>query len=129
MKLARIGVLAVVAFALTACSTQTKYERLAHRITQAVMANDVADVAALFSRHAHITRMVVAQYAAELNGLGKLRSVTETYPCDTRQGWHCFNVVFDTRIYREHMRVNPDGKITDWYYHIATTPLPTPEPT
>ena len=71
--------------------------------------------------------MTVAQYAFELDAQGALRHVVQTHPCDPG-GWMCFNAVFEKRIFREHMRVNDQGLITDWFYHVATTAAPTPQP-
>lgn len=126
MKLARGFAIVGMALLVAGCTFENKNERLAHRITSAVMANDVAGVAALFSPKAHITRMTVAQYSYELNAQGHLRSIVQTHPCDARGGWLCFDAVFDKRIYREHMRVNKNGLITDWFYHVATTASPGP---
>jgi len=127
VRLTRSMLAAVAIVMLAACSFESKNEQLAHRITSAVMADDMSGVQALFTPDTKITRIEVVEYSGELNGQGKLHSIVETHPCDP--GWHCFNAVFANRIYREHMRLNAKGQITDWFFHVATTPTPSPDPT
>ena len=105
---------------LTACSFQNRYEKEADRLTHAVMQNDLAPVQGDIAPGIHITRVQVAQWSDELSEQGKLKSVKET-TTNCSPGWHCFNVAFDKRDYWEGLRLDENGKVVDWRFHMAQT--------
>ncbi|MBV8491823.1 MAG: hypothetical protein JO199_14950 [Candidatus Eremiobacteraeota bacterium] len=112
-------VLAVVAVAaLAACSFQNSYEREADRITQAMMANDVRPVEGDLAPSVHLTRVQVAEASDELSAQGKLLSVKET-TVNCPAGVHCFDVKFEKRTYLERLRLDENGKVVGWSYHVA----------
>lgn len=113
--------LAVVATAviLSACSFESKNERLADEITKAVMANDMSPVMKDLSpgTDKKLTRSMVANWADELTQQGKLQSVKENPTCDP--GWHCFDVQFEKHKYHEWMALDENSKVREWKFHIA----------
>jgi hypothetical protein len=110
-------VLAFAAAALAGCSFQNRNEREAQRITQAVMANDLRPVQNDIASGATITRVQVAQWSDELNAQGKLLSLKEN-AANCSPGWHCFVVKFQKRTYVEHMRLDENGKVVNWNFHM-----------
>jgi len=118
VRFTRLLVALGVAASLCACSFQNKYEREADRLTHAAMNNDLSPVAGDIAKGINISRVKVAEWADELSAQGKLESVKEvTENC--APGWHCFNVKFEKRDYVERMRLNEDGKVVDWQFHMA----------
>jgi len=114
----RALLLATAAIGLASCSFQNKNEREADRITHAVMANDLKPVQDDIAKGITITRVRVAEWSDELNAQGKLQSVKET-SADCSPGWHCFDVKFEKREYVERMRLDENGKVVDWTFHMA----------
>lgn len=113
------GVAILIAAAILAgCSFQNRNEREAERITRAVVANDLKPVQGEIAKGVAITRVQVAEWSDELNGQGKLLSVKET-TADCSPGWHCFNVKFEKRDYVERMRLDENGKVVNWNFHMA----------
>jgi hypothetical protein len=110
--------IAVAASVLTACSFENKYEKEADRITQAMIANDLRPVQDDLAPGVQITRVQVAQASDELNAQGKLLSVKET-TVNCPAGIHCFDVKFEKRAYVERLRLDDNGKVVGWTYHIA----------
>ena len=118
MRIARILALATAAAMLAGCSFQNKYEREADGITRAVMNNDLKPVQGDIAPGIGITRVQVAQWSDELSAQGKLLSLKETTAgCDA--GWHCFDVKFEKRGYVERMRLDENGKVVNWQFHMA----------
>jgi hypothetical protein len=110
---------AVLAIALlTACSFQNKYEREAEKITRAAMNNDFGPVQNDLAKGTHITRVQIAEWSDELSAQGALHSVKETTE-KCPPGVHCFNVKFDKHDYVETMRLNEEGKVVDWHFHMV----------
>lgn len=108
---------ASVALVLAGCSFQNKYEREADKITHAVIANDLAPVKNDLSPGTNIRRVQVAAWSDELNAQGKLISIKERQNCDP--GWHCFDAKFEKHAYTERMRLDENGKVTNWSFHMA----------
>ena len=117
MKLRGSVLLACVAMVLAGCAGQNKYERQADQITQAVVNNDLRPVQNDLAPGIKISRVQVAEWSDELSAQGKLESVKESKDC--APGWHCFNVKFEKRNYVERMRLDENGKVTNWAFHAA----------
>ena len=112
-------VFAALAIALlTACSFQNKYEREAEKLTRAAMNNDFGPVQNDLAKGTHITRVQVAEWSDELSGQGALKSLKETTE-NCQPGVHCFAVKFDKHDYVETMRLNEEGKVVDWHFHMV----------
>ena len=111
--------IAVLALALlAACSFQNRYEREAEKLTRAAMNNDFGPVQNDLAKGTHITRVQIAEWADELSEQGALQSVKETTDgCPA--GVHCFNVKFEKHAYLETMRLNEEGKVVDWHFHMV----------
>jgi len=109
---------AMLLLLLTACSFQNRYEREAEKMTRAVMNNDLGPVRNDVAKGVHITRVQVAQWSDELSEQGALRSVKET-TAGCAPGWHCFDVKFDKHDYVERMRLDEEGKVVDWQFHMV----------
>lgn len=108
---------ASVALVLAGCSFQNKNEREADKITHAVINNDLGPVKNDLSPGTQITRVKVAAWSDELNAQGKYLSIKEAKTCDP--GWHCFDVKFEKHAYTERMRLDENGKVTNWSFHMA----------
>ena len=112
-------VLAVAtAVAVAGCSFQNRNEREAEKITNAVIANDLRPVQNEIAKGIDITRVQVAEWSDELNSQGKLLSVKETTE-NCKPGWHCFVVKFQKRTYVERMRLDENGKVSNWNFHMT----------
>ena len=121
MKIIRL-VAVFAAAGLAACSLQNKYEREADDITRAVMNNDLRPVSGQIAPGVNIPRVKIAEWSDELNAQGKLVSLKEvTTNCDP--GWHCFEVKFEKHAYLEHMRLDESGKVVNWNFKMAQTPM------
>ncbi|MGC1381379.1 MAG: hypothetical protein WA814_10215 [Candidatus Baltobacteraceae bacterium] len=118
MKALRVLFAVAGVAALAGCSFQNRNEREADRVTRAVMDNDMKPVAGDLAKGVSITRVQVAEWSDELNGQGKLISVKER-PENCAAGWHCFDVKFAKRAYVERMRLDENGKIVNWNFHVA----------
>ena len=118
MKQALPFVAALFFVALTACSFQNRYEREAEKLTRAAMNNDFGPVQNDIAKDTHITRVQVAEWSDELSEQGALRSVKETTD-NCSPGVHCFAVKFDKHDYFETMRLNEEGKVVDWHFHMV----------
>ena len=81
------------------------------------MANDLRPVQDDIAKGVTITRVQVAQWSDELNAQGKLLSVKET-TANCSPGWHCFDTKFQKRTYVEHMRLDENGKVVNWNFHM-----------
>lgn len=116
----RFQIAAAVAAALliAACSFQNRNEREAQRITKSVIANDLRPVQNDIGKGISITRVQVAEWSDELNAQGKLLSLKET-TAGCEPGWHCFVVKFQKHTYLERMRLDENGKVVNWNFHMA----------
>ena len=112
---------AAIALALlAACSFQNRNEREAEKLTRAAMNNDFGPVQSDIAKGTHITRVQIAEWSDELSEQGALKSVKETTE-GCSPGVHCFNVSFDKHDYFETMRLNEEGKVVDWHFHMVQT--------
>jgi hypothetical protein len=111
------SLLVCTALLLGGCSFENKYEKEADKITRAVMANDLTPVKNDIAPGISISRVKIAEYSDELNAQGKLESIKETTPCDP--GAHCFTVKFEKRTYLEQLKMDDQGKVTDWHFKPA----------
>lgn len=109
---------ALLCVVLVGCSFQNRYEREAEKLTRAAMSNDFGPVQDDLAKGTHITRVQIAEWSDELSEQGALRSVKETTDgCSS--GEHCFKVKFDKHDYVETMRLNEEGKVVDWHFHMV----------
>ena len=115
MKRSLAASVLLAAVLLAGCSFQNKYESEAQKITEAVIANNLAPVQDDLAKGISINRVQIAEWSDELSAQGKLLSVKETTPCDP--GVHCFAVKFEKRAYEEKMALDEDGKVTHWMFH------------
>ena len=118
MRIVIRALAAAAALILVGCAFQNRNEREAERITRAVLANDLKPVDGDIAKGISITRVQVAEWSDELNAQGKLVSVKET-PTNCEPGWHCFNVKFQKRDYVERMRLDENGKVVSWNFHMV----------
>ncbi len=125
MKKSTLVALAL-ALAVTACSFQNADEKEAQKITEAVMANNLAPVKDDVSAGVNITRVQVAEWSDELGQQGKLKSLKENPSCSP--GVHCFDVVFEKHNYTERMQRDEKGKILKWSFHMVDPSAPTTAP-
>ena len=114
----RVVIALAAALAVAACSFQNRNEREAEKITNAVIANDLRPVQNDIAKGINITRVQIAEWSDELNAQGKLLSVKET-TANCTPGWHCFVVKFQKHTYVERMRLDENGKVAKWNYHMA----------
>lgn len=117
MKATRCLAILTALALLAGCSFQNRNEREADRITRAVVANDFKPVDNDVAKGITITRVQIAQWSDELNAQGKLLSVKET-TASCAPGWHCFDVKFEKHEYIEHMRLDENGKVAGWNFHM-----------
>jgi hypothetical protein len=110
-------ILAVVA--LTACGGENANEKLADRVTQAIVNNDMKPVEKDFNAltRPKLTRGAVGRLSDQLNGLGKFQRTHETTPKDQTGGKHTFDAVFDKATWHEDLTLDEDGKIAAFYVH------------
>ena len=81
------------------------------------MANDLRPVQDDIAKGVTISSVQVAQWSDELNSQGKLLSIKET-TANCAPGWHCFDTKFQKRTYVEHMRLDENGKVVNWNFHM-----------
>ena len=117
MKIRAVLATALIGLVLTGCSFQNKYEREADKITHAVIDNNLAPVKNDIAPGTQITRVKVAAWSDELNQQGKYMSLAESKTCDP--GWHCFDLKFEKHNYTERMRLDENGKVTNWSFHMV----------
>lgn len=115
-------VLALAALSIAGCAGQNRDEREADKITRAVIANNMEPVMGDLDPaiKGQVTRVRVAELSDELNAQGPYQGLKETSAtwCDTT-AYHCFDVKFANRAYREKMKVGSDGKVQFWWIHAA----------
>jgi outer membrane murein-binding lipoprotein Lpp len=114
-----VAIAAAVATALllSACSFESKDEKLADSVTRAIMNNNLAPVQDQIEKGVDVPRIKIAAWADELDAQGKLLSVKEVTPCDP--GVHCFTVKFEKHTYDEKLALDENGKITHFNFHMA----------
>ncbi|MBV8728105.1 MAG: hypothetical protein JO233_09980 [Candidatus Eremiobacteraeota bacterium] len=112
------------------CSTKNRYEREADKITQAVIANNMAPVFGDFDSQAQATirRVAVARLADELNGQGKYQGVQEIQVQNEPPATHTFNAKFEKHTYTEIMTLDDNGKVRTWNIHMQYLPSASPTP-
>jgi hypothetical protein len=107
---------------MAGCAGQNANEREADKITRAVINNNMSPVMGDLDPYikGQVTRVRVAELSDELNQQGAYQGLTETKAtwCDTTI-YHCFDVKFANRAYREKMKVGSDGKVQYWWIHAA----------
>lgn len=99
------------------CSFENRNEREADRITRAVIADDFNPIEKDLAKGITITRVQIAEWSDELNAQGKLLAVKET-SANCAPGWHCFDVKFEKAEYLERMRLDENGKVVAWNFHM-----------
>ncbi|MEO6912673.1 MAG: hypothetical protein ABI182_01455 [Candidatus Baltobacteraceae bacterium] len=122
MRLRSLLVLGLSAVVLAGCSFQNKYEKEADKLTRAVIANNMQPVQDDFTPAvAHqITRVKVAELSDELADQGTYQGLKENTQGCTPVGYHCFDVKFEKRPYREWLQMDDTGKVSGWRIHSAT---------
>lgn len=122
-------VVALLAFAVIVggCSSKNRYEREADKITQAVIANNMAPVAGDFDSQARetITRVSVARLSDELNSQGQFQGVREAQIPNEAPNTHTFQAKFAKHMYTETLVLDDDGKVRAWHVHMMEA-APTP---
>jgi hypothetical protein len=119
--LARCALVSVAIIGLSACGGENSNEKLARRVTEAVMENDMRPVASEFNaivRPKLENRETVGRLSDNLRPLGRLKRVKETTRNGERTGRHTFDVEFDNGIQNEDMTLDSEGKIAG--FHIRT---------
>ncbi|MDQ2680614.1 MAG: hypothetical protein M3Y21_06290 [Candidatus Eremiobacteraeota bacterium] len=121
MTLRLLATLSVAALLVSGCSSQNKYEKQADAITRAVIANNMQPVQSDFTPAVsqQITRVKVAELSDELASQGKYEGLKEN-PQNCTAGFHCFDVKFEKRPYREWLQMDDTGKVSAWRIHSAT---------
>lgn len=119
MKNSAVVLLAFAAIAC-GCSSKNRYEREADKITQAVIANNMAPVAGDFDSQARatITRVSVARLSDELNSQGQFQGVREAQSPNEAPSTHRFQAKFEKRVYAETLVLDDDGKVREWHIHM-----------
>lgn len=117
--------LVVVAVILGGCSSKNRYEREADRITQAVIANNMAPVAGDFDSSARvtITRVAVARLSDELSEQGQFQGVHEVQVPNEGPNTHAFDAKFEKHMYNETLVLDDDGKVREWDIHMQAAPV------
>ena len=115
----RRSLLVLAVLALAACAGENANEKLADRVTQAVVSNDMRPVEKDFNAltRPKLTRGAVGRLSDELNALGKFQRTHETTPKDQTSGRHTFEAVFDKATWHEDMTLDEEGKIAAFYVH------------
>lgn len=105
--------------ALVACGGENADEKLADRVTQAIVNNDIRPVEKDFNAltRPKLTRGAVGRLSDQLNALGKFERTHETTPPDQKNGRHTFDAVFEKATWHEDMTLDEDGKIAAFYVH------------
>jgi hypothetical protein len=121
MRTRVIAALAVLPM-FVGCFGPNKNERLADRVTGAIMANDMRPVEKEFNaivRPKLENRQQVGRLSDQLNALGRFKGVRETTPRGTPDGKHIFEVDFQKAKWVEDMAIDADGKIASFHIHQA----------
>lgn len=104
---------------LLGCGGENANEKLADRVTQAIINNDVKPVEQDFNAltRPKLTRGAVGRLSDQLNALGKFQRTHETTPKDAASGRHVFEAVFDKATWHEDLTLDEDGKIAAYHIH------------
>jgi hypothetical protein len=107
------------ALLLAACAGENDNEKLADRVTQAIVNNDIRPVEKDFNAltRPKLTRGAVGRLSDQLNTLGKFDRTHETTPKDVSNGRHTFDAVFEKATWHEEMTLDEDGKIAAFFIH------------
>jgi hypothetical protein len=106
--------------ALAGCFGPNHNERLAERVTSAIIANDMRPVEKNFNaivRPKLENRQQVGRLSDQLNMLGRFKGVRETTSRGTGDGKHVFEVRFEKATWVEDMAIDADGKIAAFHIH------------
>jgi hypothetical protein len=98
-------------------------ERLATRVTAAIVNNDMHPVEAVFvpANKAKLEdRMLVGRLSQDLNELGKLKRIKEDTPQNSAAGYHHFQAEFSKGTWEEDMTTGSDGKIVTFHVHAPS---------
>ncbi|GAC1405128.1 MAG: hypothetical protein NVSMB64_09460 [Candidatus Velthaea sp.] len=100
---------------------ENAYEKIAHQLTAALQANDLAGVQKLQNAETatHVNHGVVGRASDTLAPLGKIKKVKETTPKDAADRVHEFDVRFDKGAVHEMMKLDPQNKIVSFRYEPA----------
>lgn len=110
----------VLVLVLAACGGgENANEKLADRVTQAIVNNDITPVEKDFNAltRPRLTHGAVGRLSDQLNELGKFDRTHETTPKDVSNGRHTFDAVFEKATWHEEMTLDEDGKIASFYAH------------
>lgn len=104
---------------LAACGGENANEKLADRVTAAVVSNDMRPVEKDFNAltRPKLTRGAVGRLSDQLNALGKFDRTHETTPKDVTGGHHTFDAVFEKATWHEDLTLDEDGKIAAFFIH------------
>jgi hypothetical protein len=115
----------MLALILTGCFGPNNSERLANRVTMAIIANDMRPVEKEFNamvRPKLENRQMVGRLSDQLNMLGRFNGVRETTPRGVPGGAHTFEVDFEKAKWVEDMTIDQDGKIATFHVHHLLGP-------
>jgi hypothetical protein len=107
---------------LAGCFGPNRNERLADRVTKAVLANDMQPVEKEFNaivRPKLANRQLLGRLSDQLNTLGRFKGVRETTPRDAADGKHTFEADFEKAKWIEDLVIDSDGKIAAFHIHQA----------
>jgi hypothetical protein len=111
---------------LTGCFGPNNSERLADRVTTAIIANDMRPVEKEFNaivRPKLENRQMVGRLSDQLNTLGRFKGVRETTSRGAPGGAHTFEADFEKAKWVEDMTIDQDGKIATFHVHHPSGPL------
>jgi len=106
---------------------ENKNESEATRITQAIVNNNMQPVERDFNALARTqleNRGKVGRLSDDLNALGKLKSVKEDTPKDSRPLYHHFSATFEKGTWVEDMTYDGDGKVASFHVHPSDEAQP-----
>jgi hypothetical protein len=109
----------VLVFVVRACAGgENRYERIAHRLTEAVQNNDYNAVAKLENSEtaAEMGRGRLGTAADRLGPLGKIRRVKENTPPTDGPRVHEFDVTFEHGSAHEKIQFDPEDRVFHFAY-------------
>lgn len=113
----------IALLSLTGCFGPNGAERLADRVTTAIIANDMRPVEKNFNalvRPKLENRQAVGRLSDQLNRLGRFRGVHEKTPRGAPPGTHVFEADFEKEKWVEDMSIDQDGKVAGFHVHRST---------
>jgi hypothetical protein len=111
-------VAAAGALAAAGCASETPAEKLADRVTRAIVANDMQPVASEFNaivRPSLMERERVGRLSDQLVPLGKFKRTKENTPAGAPAGVHRFVAEFERGTRIEDLTLDADGKISAFH--------------